>query len=122
MNRNLLKMRKKEKDKKEFRELKSIMNKMKNKTATPAERKKYATLRETVTGKVGGDKAFIKKVKTKTVKEALTPKPVKLKSKKLKRTSSGFKPKTKLKSKNKVIKRNKNGINEDIKLICRNWG
>ena len=78
------------------------MNKMKNKTATPAERKKYATLRETVTGKVGGDKAFIKKVKTKTVKEALTPKPVKLKSKKLKRTSSGFKPKTKLKSKNKV--------------------
>ena len=56
-----------------------------------------------IAGKVGGDKAFIKKVKTKTVKEALTPKPVKLKSKKLKRTSSGFKPKTKLKNKQYVI-------------------
>ena len=46
------KEKQKEADKKEFRELRSIMSKIKNKTATDAEKKKYPKLRETVTGKV----------------------------------------------------------------------
>tara|TARA_R100000005_G_scaffold95252_1_gene76041 strand:- start:2817 stop:3200 length:384 start_codon:yes stop_codon:yes gene_type:complete len=63
------KERQKEADKKEFRELRNIMSKMKNKTATDAEIKKYAKLRETVTGKLGGDEQF--KGQFKSFKEKL---------------------------------------------------
>ena len=52
------KEKQKEADKKEFRELRSIMSKIKNKTATDAEKKRYPKLRETVTGKLGGDEKF----------------------------------------------------------------
>lgn len=54
---------KSQKDKEEFNELARIMRKMKNKTASDEEKKRYAKLRETVQGKIPTQEEFVKKIK-----------------------------------------------------------
>tara|TARA_R100001509_G_C4857225_1_gene212149 strand:- start:560 stop:943 length:384 start_codon:yes stop_codon:yes gene_type:complete len=99
MKRRLIKSKKEKQkaaDKKELRELRSIMSKMKNKTATDAEKKKYAKLRETVTGKLGGDeqfkgqfKSFKEKLNIKETRKLNTRRPMGRPGVKTKETSGG---------------------------------
>ena len=86
------KEKQKEADKKEFRELRSIMSKIKNKTATDAEKNKYPKLRETVTGDkkfAGQFKSFKEKLNIKETRKGNVKSPKGRPGVKTKKTSGG---------------------------------